>query len=302
MTKNLSKLISFLTVLSLFISPEISLAQKNSPKLAIKQIIQSSKGTIGVAVIGLEDNFSMTMNDNKRFTMHSVYKFPLALAVLDQVDKGKLSLDQKLRVTKNDLLPNTWSPLRDEYPNGGAISLSDLLGYTVSMSDNNGCDFLFRLLGGTKNVQTYIRNLGVKGISIAATEEEVAKDWPVQYTNWSRPSAMLRLMVNAYRGKYLSKSSNDFLWKIMRETSTGPNRIKGLLPAGTVVAHKTGTSGTNDKGLTPATNDVGIVTLPNGKHFAVVVFVSDSTDDQKTREGVIARITKVVWDYYLAKS
>jgi beta-lactamase class A len=85
----------------------------------------------------------------------------------------------------------------------------------------------------------------------------------------------------------------------MRETSTGPNRIKGLLPAGTVVAHKTGTSPTNDKGLAPATNDVGIVTLRNGKHFAIVVFVSDSTDDQQTREGEIARITKVVWDYYL---
>nr|AIA13236.1 VEB-PER_beta_lactamase [uncultured bacterium]AIA13396.1 VEB-PER_beta_lactamase [uncultured bacterium] len=282
--------------------PEIILAQKNSPKLAIKQIIQSSKGTVGVAVIGLEDNFSMTMNDHKRFTLHSVYKFPLALAVLDQVDKGQLSLDQKLHVTKKDLLPNTWSPLRDEHPNGGDISLSELLGYTVSQSDNNGCDFLFRLLGGTKNVQTYIRNLGIKDISIAATEEEVAKAWPVQYTNWSRPSAMLRLMVNAYRGKYLSQSSTDFLWKLMRETSTGPNRMKGLLPPGTVVAHKTGTSGTNDKGLAPATNDVGIVTLPNGKHFAIVVFVADSTDDQKTREGVIARITKVVWDYYLAKS
>lgn len=295
-------MISFLTVLSLFMLPEIILAQKNSPKLAIKQIIQSSKGTVGVAVIGLEDNFSMTMNDHKRFTLHSVYKFPLALAVLDQVDKGQLSLDQKLHVTKKDLLPNTWSPLRDEHPNGGDISLSELLGYTVSQSDNNGCDFLFRLLGGTKNVQTYIRNLGIKDISIAATEEEVAKAWPVQYTNWSRPSAMLRLMVNAYRGKYLSQSSTDFLWKLMRETSTGPNRMKGLLPPGTVVAHKTGTSGTNDKGLAPATNDVGIVTLPNGKHFAIVVFVADSTDDQKTREGVIARITKVVWDYYLAKS
>jgi beta-lactamase class A len=76
---------------------------------------------------------------------------------------------------------------------------------------------------------------------------------------------------------------------------TGPNRIKGLLPKGTIVAHKTGTGGTND-GLTSATNDIGIIYLPNGKHLAVAVFVSDSPADDKTREGVIARIAKASWD------
>jgi beta-lactamase class A len=88
---------------------------------------------------------------------------------------------------------------------------------------------------------------------------------------------------------------------MMVETPTGPNRIKGLLPKETIVAHKTGTSGTNEKGVAAATNDVGIVSLPNGEHFAIVVFVANAMADEKTREEVIARITKAVWDEFTAK-
>lgn len=302
MNKNHCK-ITFLTVLLFQIFSQTTFAQKTSPKATIERIVESSAGTVGVAIVGLEDDFSLTINKSKRFPMQSVYKFPLALAVLDQVDRGKLLLDQKIPVTKSDLRPDTWSPMREAYPAGGDISIADLLRYTVSQSDNNGCDILFRVVGGTKAVDEYIRkNLGVKDMAIAATEEEMSKDERVQFTNWSKPSAMLRLVVESYRGKYLSKPSNDFLWKIMTETSTGANRIKGLLPKGTTVGHKTGTSGVNDKGVAAATNDAGIVTLPDGRHYGIVVFVANSTDDEKTRENVIAQIAKVMWAYYAGKT
>ena len=75
----------------------------------------------------------------------------------------------------------------------------------------------------------------------------------------------------------------------MINTTTGPGRIKGLLPPGTPVAHKTGTSNTNDKGITAATNDAGIITLPNGKPLIITVFVKDAAADETTREKVIAR-------------
>ena len=70
---------------------------------------------------------------------------------------------------------------------------------------------------------------------------------------------------------------------------------------GTVVAHKTGSSDTNDKGITAATNDIGIITLPNGKHFAIAVYVSDSSEKSDVNEKIIAEICKSVWDY-LVKS
>jgi len=126
----------------------------------------------------------------------------------------------------------------------------------------------------------------------------MAKAWEVQYTNWCKPADVVRLLDLFYSGKVLSKSSNDFLYKIMTETTTGPKRLKGLLPADAVVAHKTGTSGTNDEGLTPATNDVGIITLPNDKHLAIAVFVCNSKADDVTRDLVIAQISKAAWDGY----
>jgi beta-lactamase class A len=267
----------------------------------IEKIIPQAKGTVGVAIMGLEDRETFLFNEGLRYPMQSVYKFPLAMAVLDQVDKGKLSLNQKIKIKPDDLKPNTHSPLREKYPKGNVdLKLSEILAYTVSNSDNNGCDILFRLLGGPKKVDAYVQSLGVKSIVIAATEEEMHKEWNVQFTNWCKPRAMLRLLDLFYKGKVLSKSSNDFLWKIMTETTSGPNKIKGLLPKNAMVAHKTGLSGTKD-GILAATNDAGIMTLPNGEHVAIVVFVSHTPVDEKTRDGVIAQISKAAWDYFLAK-
>jgi beta-lactamase class A len=86
----------------------------------------------------------------------------------------------------------------------------------------------------------------------------------------------------------------------MSESNTGPKRLKGLLPAGTIVSYKTGSSWT-ENGITAATNDIGIVTLPNRRHLAIAVFVSDSTSDQATREAVIAKVARAIWDRFAAK-
>ena len=203
-----------------------------------------------------------------------------------------------MKVSKGDMFTGTLSPMRDKYPDGAEIPLSEILTYMVSQSDNNACDFLLKKLNGPDAVSKYLQGLGIKGINLAASETDMRKAWEVQYVNWCKPTEIVRLLDAFYQGKALSKASNDFLWKIMTETTTGPNRIKGVLPKDAVVAHKTGTSGTNDEGLTPATNDAGIITLPNGKHLAIAIFVCNSTADEATREKVIAQIAKAAWDYY----
>jgi beta-lactamase class A len=217
--------------------------------------------------------------------------------VLHLVDSGVVKLDQKIKVKKKDLQPQTFSPLRDKFPDGGEFTISDLLSYMVSQSDNNACDILLNFLGGPDQVEDYIHIIKVTGINIEASEADMAKDWPVQYIDWARPVDIVKLMDKFYTGKVLLPESRDLLLKMMTESTPGPNRIKGLLPTGTVVAHKTGTSGTNDAGLSPATNDAGIITLPNGKHIAIAVFVCNSTADAATRDKVIANIAKAVYDY-----
>jgi beta-lactamase class A len=288
-----------LLILSFQLSLVFSQAQTEALQNQIENFTKTYKADVGVGIYGIENGKAVYVNKDKHYPMQSVYKFPLALAVLNQIDKGKWALHQKILVKKSDLLPDLWSPMREKYPEGNVeIPLSDILKYTVSQSDNNGCDILFRLVGGTKKVHKYIHKLGIKNISIKATEEEMHKVYDVQFTNWGTPQSMIQALDKFYKGNILSKNSYDFLWQTMIETTTGPKRIKGLLPTQTIVAHKTGTSGTNQQGITAATNDIGIVTLPNGQHFAIVVFIANSSENNETNEKIIAEITKLAWNYF----
>lgn len=293
----MNKFIKSVLTLVVLIAPAMVMAQANTLRDEIEQAAKPAKGIVGVSILGLEDRDTLTYNGNARLVMHSVMKFPIALAVLHQVDSGVFSLTQVVHIKKRDYLKNSYSPLRDKYPNGDVdISLGDLLGYMVSLSDNSACDILLKKIGGAQTVQAYMLHLGIRGIAVRASEEDMASSWELQYTNWCKPSEMTMLLDLFYNGKILAKTTNDFLYKIMTDTSTGPKRIKGLLPDGTVLAHKTGTSPTNAEGLSPATNDVGIITLPNGKHLAIAVFVCNSTADEATREAVIAKIAKAAYD------
>jgi len=264
--------------------------------------VEAADGRVGVAVTVLETGDTLSVDGNGRFPMQSVYKFPLALAVLDRVDNGELSLDRKIHIKREDLHEGTWSPIREKYPQGDIdLTLGELLAFTVSQSDNNGCDILFRLVGGPETVGRFIRDLGINDIAIASTEKEMHGDWNLQYANWSTPAAMNRLLGVFHGAGILSESRRESPWHIMMKTGTGPGRIRGLLPEGTVVAHKTGSSGKGENGITAATNDVGIVVLPGGNHLVVSVFVSDSGADTKTCEGVIAKIAKAAWDGFSAR-
>jgi beta-lactamase class A len=229
--------------------------------------------------------------------MQSVYKFPLALAILKKVDEGKFSLDQKIKITKKDMRSGTWSPMAKKYPEGNVeVSLREILMYTVTHSDNNACDILFRLMKGPAKVDQYIRKLGVKEMAIASTEEQMHASWDEQFSNWCKPRAMLRLLELFYDKKLLSQSSHHVLWEMMANTATGPNRIRGLLPAGTEVLDRTGTGGSNDQGITGAVNDVGIVKLTNGKYFAIVVYLGRVKGDVRNLEKIIAEISRAAFD------
>jgi beta-lactamase class A len=106
------------------------------------------------------------------------------------------------------------------------------------------------------------------------------------------------LLAQGYYQTALSKASNTFLWQRLLDTSVGPKHVKGLLPAGTLVAHRTGTSSTNAAGLSLALNDAGVIVLPNGQHVALTVFVADSHADTVTWERLIATVARAVYDKF----
>ena len=277
-------------------------SQKTALQEKINRIVKTKRATVGVGILNLENGDTLTFNGRGHFPMQSVYKFHLALAVLNQVDKGKLTLNQNIFVSKTDMIPNLYSPMREKYPEGNMnLPLSKIIKFTVSQSDNVGCDLLFKLIGGTEKANEFIHKIGVKEVAILDSEVRIQNDWSLQYKNYSTPFAAIQLLQKFHKEHILSKNSQDFLYKIMVETTTGLDKIKGLLPRKAIVAHKTGFSGKNKEGLTGGTNDIGIVTLPNGKQFALAVFVSNSMEDEATNDKIIAEIALAAWNYYLGK-
>lgn len=264
----------------------------------IEQHLKAAPGRIGLALKHLETGEAAGWQEQQKFPMQSVYKFPIGMAALHHVDRRRLRLDQTVAVTSADYVGSSQhSPIRDQHPNGTTLTVRELLRYAVSESDGSASDVLLRLVGGPQAVMKYLRQIGAPDINVLNTEKELGQQPSVQYENWAQPLAMVSLLEKLQRGTGLSKQHQRLLLQLMTETPTGLNRIKGLLPTDAQVAHKTGTSWTV-AGVTAATNDVGIVTLPNGQHFVIAVFVSDSNADTRTREAIIAKAARIAWDYW----
>lgn len=273
---------------------------KTDLRQKLTKIISKQDAEIGISLRMIENNDSLTINGNLNAPMMSVFKYHIALAILDLVDKRKLSLNQQIFVRKTDLHTDTWSPMRDDYPEGNVyLTLDKILRYTVSDSDNNGCDILIDLAGGTKAIQDYIDKIGVKDFTIKVNEQQIST-WENCYLNTTTPIAMTDLLVDFYKGKILKKKSTKYLIQLMEQNSRGTTWMKGQLPKNTVVAHRTGISNQNDAGLRVAHNDVGIITLPNGKHFVLSIFQKNiKNQTQEISAQTMSELTKVVWDYYL---
>ena len=143
----------------------------------------------------------------------------------------------------------------------------------------------------------YIAGLGIGETVIVADEETMHRRTDNQYLNRTTPLAAVRLLELFRRGELLSAAYGDFLLETMFATETGPDKLRGLLPADVAVAHKTGSSDRDGRGVKIADNDIGIVRLPDGRSYSIAVFVMDSREDDRTNAAVIARISRLVYDY-----
>ena len=227
-------------------------------KMRIASVLKERKATVGIAVL-YGDNRLFEVNRGD-YPMMSVCKFPLALAVLDYLHKNNLSLDTEIFIRESDLLPDTYSPLRDRHPQGNIkMSIRELLSYTVSLSDNNACDILFGYIGGTKVVDDYIKRLGISGMSVVATEAVMHESFEKQYCNTATPSSAVLLLDKFLKEDLFRDEYGNYLRKIMIETSTGNDKIKAGLPERVVMGHKTGSSDRNVEGVKAGDNDLAFV-------------------------------------------
>lgn len=270
--------------------------KKTSLKDRINQVVKDKKAKVGVAIIDMSNSQLTQINGNDDFPLQSVFKFHIAAKVLDELDKGKFNLSDKIEIKETEILENTYSPLRNELgKRGQSIRLDSLLYYMVALSDNNACDILLSRIGGPVEVNDYFKSLGFTGVKITVNEEQMHQDWETQFSNVVTPIAAAETIKRFYLREYLSGDAHNFLYGLMTITPTGKKRIKAGSPKNATVAHKTGTSGRNDLGISAATNDIGVVTLPGGKAFIVAIFVTDSKETDDTNEKIIAEITQCIF-------
>lgn len=266
--------------------------------LEIDGVLSGRDATVGVAVI-IDDTDTVVVNDNHRYPLMSVFKFHQALAVCSVLAADGVSLDSLIHVRVDELRADTYSPLRDDsVASQFDISVADLLGYTLQLSDNNACDILFDRIVSIGDTDGFIRSSGIDDFAVSANENDMHVDHYRCYDNWSSPLALAAL-VNKFRaGAILSGEYHDFIYRTMVECRTGTDRIvKPLLHTGAVIGHKTGTSDCDASGRIIAINDAGFVELPDGRHYTIAVLVADSGEGMAETAGIIAEVSATVYDY-----
>ena len=237
----------------------------------------------------MRDGSVSGINENERFAMHSVMKFPQALYVADYLSRKGLDLDDTIVVNKADLMQDTWSPMLKQFEGKMAFSYEQLLELSLAQSDNNACELLFKHCGKPKAVEKYIRKLGFPDIHISLTEEQMHR-YPIKAIQNSSTSAE---MARLFKWFYHHKDDNQylaFIWKAMADCSTGLKRIPAAIPAAARIVHKTGTGFPSSEGLQDM-NDAGCILMPDGSHVIIAVFTTNSPS-----EAVIANITRQLLD------
>lgn len=228
------------------------------------------------------------------FISMSTIKLPIAIACFKEIEKGNLAFPKKVKYTSEDLLRNTYSPMRDSVNDVFETTLKSCLLYACKYSDNIATDKILDALGGTKKTQEQLSAMHIKGLGVGTFYREMNK--ARLGMNWASPNGMNQLLTDLSGGKLLNQKNTTLLLSWLRDTPTGPNRIKGLLDKNIPVAHKTGTYFENENSPVIALNDVGIIELPEGKLF-LSFFINESTANSAACENLMANISKelVVW-------
>ena len=262
---------------------------------SLRTLLADRRAEVGVAAV-LDDGSAFTYGNDRRYPMLSVFKFHLALAVLHRLDSLRQPLTLPLDVSAADLRPDTWSPLRDRYPRGGVrLSVGDLLLYSLQQSDNVACDALFRRFGAPARVEAYVRSLGFPGFHIGVTEAEMHDEPARAVANRSTPVDVARLFYGFTEGRWLSPGAQAFVSDALLGCSTGTDRLPaGLAGTGARIGHKTGTGFRDAAGRMQGFNDAGFVLLPDGRRYAMAVFIDDALATDAECAALMARLSALV--------
>lgn len=289
---------------------------------------ESSHGVFGAMAYHIESGQWVGVRETEPFPMASVVKIPVVLQYLHRVDLGEASLDDVVTITENDLRPGR-SLMPGRFSNGVAmVPARELVRLMLVKSDNTSADAILRLAGGPEAVTARLRALGVSDVRVDRTlmetmlDEMGVTDRPppelltfftarrlmdqtplearqaavVRFVNDPRdtatPKGMVHLLWLIHQRLGLRQPNADLIVQLMEDAGRRRQRLNALLPPATPVARKTGT-------LECCTNDVGIITLPNGKgYLAIAAFAKGPARAWSAQRAAIARIAEAAYGYW----
>lgn len=261
----------------------------------LRAISSRAGGMIGVAVIHVETGRTVSIEGAKQLPLYSVFKLPLAVSVLKTVEEKRLLLEKTIRVTPADVAPGSRFNL-DLWRKPVERSVRELIEVSIVRSDNTSSDKLLELVGGPAGVTERMRQLGFMDIDIYSSTREFAANR--SNPNLGSAGDLARLLAQLQGGRILQPPHLEVLLGFMNRAMTGEKRLRGSLPRNTPVADKTGTG---EAGST--TNDVGIITLPEGKgHLAMAVLISGSGLPAEEQEKLIAELARAAYDAHVSAS
>ena len=285
-------------------------------------------GRVGIAVRSIDDGWETGWKDDELYPQQSVSKLWVSITALDAVDRGRVSLDDKVTLGRSDLTV-FHQPLRDLVLANGSFTttLGDLMVRAITTSDNTANDRLMRAVGGPSAVRRMIaaKHLGAIrfGNGERALQSKIAGlAWSQDYAignaffeardalpiatrraafnayiaspyDGAAPSAIAGALARLKQGKLLSPASTARLLDIMANTHTGPNRLRGGLQPGWTISHKTGTGQELD-GIQAGYNDIGILVGPNGRRYAIAVMIKKTSTPLPVRMTMMNDVVEAV--------
>ena len=287
---------------------------------------RAEPGTLGVAILDISTGRMRGINADQPMPMQSVFKLPLAIAVMDAADKGRLSLDEEVTLTR-DQLSVAHSPVAEAFPGRTDYTIEELIRAAVAQSDNTAADILLKRIGGPEALTRFFQERGIESFrvdryeyelqpqSVGLTEftgqwigsdaiTEAKEQLPLDRQRAAlriyladprdrvSPADMVNILAMLANGQLLSPESTQKLMDILESTSTGTDRLKAGVPEGATVYHKTGTGASVD-GVASAINDVGIIELADGRRLAVAAFLAGSDLPAGDRAAIIAEVARI---------
>lgn len=271
---------------------------------SITALIPEGKGEVGVAIIS-SDGDTLLINNEVKYPLMSVFKLHEAIAVARSLDNRGQDFDTVIHVTRQELNPDTWSPMLKDYPEGDIdITVSDLMAYTLRVSDNNTSNILYDRIVSVPATDSVCRELGINSdFSISHTEHEMQQNHALSYENWSSPLACAELIDRVYTDSVTSADKQSALRGWLGECTSATDRLAAPLAdyPGVELGHRTGSGYVNERGEIVAVNDVGHFTLPDGTSYSIAVLIKDYPGPQDEASAIIGRISRTVLDAFSKK-